>query len=127
MSSFPEMKSLAGQLEEHVVRVHLPQKADIDWESTEASKLIVLKKGFIDGHLAKIQSSDLILIANFPKKGIEGYIGPNTLMEIAFAWALNKSVVLLFDPGPQDCRFEVLSIADRIIDGDFRLLLQGGI
>jgi hypothetical protein len=120
MSSLPAMKSLGNQLEAHAACVLLPKESDIDWASTNTSKLTVLKKGFIDGHLAKIQSSDLVLIANYTKNEIKGYIGPNTLMEIAFAYALNKPVVLLFDPGSQSCRLEVLSIADRIIEGNFR-------
>jgi nucleoside 2-deoxyribosyltransferase len=123
MRGLPAMKSLRNQLEAHAACVLLPKESDIDWASTNTSKLTVLKTGFVDEHLAKIQSSDLALLANYTKNGIKGYIGSNTLMEIAFAYALKNPVVLLFDRGSQSCRLEVLGIADRVIDGNIRLLL----
>lgn len=118
MSCLAEMKKLAERLETRALRVHLPEETDIDWDSIEDSEQVSLKKGLIDRHLENIQNSDVVLIANFPRKGVDGYIGANTLMEIAFSYALGKPVALLFEPGAQDCRLEVLSTTNQILDGE---------
>lgn len=46
-------------------------------------------------HFTKIEWSDAILVANYDKKGIAGYIGGNTLMEIGLALHLDKKIYLL--------------------------------
>jgi hypothetical protein len=40
----------------------------------------------------KINDSDAILVLNYEKRGIPGYIGGNTLMEIGFAHVLRKKI-----------------------------------
>lgn len=43
----------------------------------------------------KIKKSDAILVLNYDRRGIENYIGGNTLMEIGFAHVLNKKIFLI--------------------------------
>ena len=45
-----------------------------------------------------IGTADAILIVNLEKKGISGYIGGNTLIEMAFAYVLGKMILLLYEP-----------------------------
>jgi hypothetical protein len=52
------------------------------------------KTKFILAHFKKIVDSDAILIVNMKKNGIEGYIGGNTLMEIALAFHLKKPIFI---------------------------------
>ncbi len=56
-------------------------------------------------HFEKIESSDAILVTNFLKKGIRGYIGPNTFLEIGYAFALKKTIYVLFS-WPDDSPFK---------------------
>ncbi|MCK5490418.1 MAG: hypothetical protein KAI67_01105 [Candidatus Pacebacteria bacterium] len=42
-----------------------------------------------------IKNSEVILVANFEKRGIKNYIGGNTFLEMGFAHILNKKIYLL--------------------------------
>ena len=62
------------------------------------------------------------LIANYEKHGTPGYVGPNTLMEAAFGYALDIPVVLLFEPDDQPCALELIGIASLVLDGKIQKL-----
>src|SRR5260221_13535779 len=53
------------------------------------------KYDFIREHFKKIEQSDAVLVANFDKKGIRGYIGGNTLLEIWIALYLGTTIYRL--------------------------------
>lgn len=72
----------------------------------------------MDRHLEKIRNSDVVLVANLSKRGVEGYVGPNTLMQAAFAHALGITVVFLNDPSEQSGGLECIAIASGCLDGD---------
>lgn len=76
-----------------------------------------LKRGFIDEHFAKIDTSDAILVINDDKNGVANYIGGNTLIEIAYAYAQGLEVFLL-NPVPE------VSYADEI-RGMHPIILDG--
>ena len=46
-------------------------------------------------HYNLIKRNDAILVLNYERKGIVGYIGGNTFLEIGFAYVLNKSIFLM--------------------------------
>ena len=50
---------------------------------------------FIREHFRKIEKSDAILVVNLDKKGIKGYIGGNTFLEMGIAFYLGKKIYLL--------------------------------
>jgi hypothetical protein len=83
-----------------------------------------IKKQFIDEHLAKIRGADAIVLANFTKRGIAGYIGANTLMEAAFAYALGKQIFILNSLGEQPCRPEVLGMQPEFLQGELTELVD---
>jgi hypothetical protein len=119
MTFIGEMNQLGSALKDRGFLVHLPalEESGVRWNS-ESLESLAFKRRYIDGHLEKIRSSDLVLIANYPKEGLLGYIGANTLMEAAFGYALGKRIILLYEPGQQPCRIEIASIANTILDGD---------
>lgn len=47
-----------------------------------------------------MQGGDAVLVANYEKNGITGYIGGNTFLEIGFAHVLNQRIYLL-NPIPE--------------------------
>lgn len=53
-----------------------------------------IKNNAIINHYQKIVSSDAVLILNFIKKDIAGYIGGSAFMEMAFAFVNNKKIFL---------------------------------
>lgn len=65
--------------------------------------------------------SDAILVLNYPKNGIRGYIGTSSLMEIGLAHYLGKKIFLLNEiPLATQARWshEVHIIQAVVIDGD---------
>jgi hypothetical protein len=78
-----------------------------------------LKKGFIDAHFAKIEESDAVLILNYPKHNVDGYVGPNTLMEITAAYLNKKKIFLLNKPSTQLPAFgEIMALQPVVLDSD---------
>jgi hypothetical protein len=82
------------------------------------------KKKLINRHFEKIKKSDAILVANYDKKGVSGYIGSNTLMEIAVAHAFHKKIYVLHQLENQSCEEEVRALTTRFLDGDVANLEQ---
>ncbi|MBI3070437.1 MAG: hypothetical protein HYY87_04010 [Candidatus Levybacteria bacterium] len=80
----------------------------------------VMAKGF-----ELIGRSDAILVLNYPKNGVSGYIGASVLMEIAVARYLGKRIILLNGlPSMKKARWviEVKMMHPEIIKGDFNKL-----
>ena len=120
MSFIDQMERLGVVLQTAGFKAITPVREErlIRWSEIDEDEAAVAKRRFIDGYLEEIRESDALLIANYAKNGIEGYIGANSLMEAAFGYALGLPVVLLFDPGLQPCRLEVRSIMHSCLDGD---------
>lgn len=88
------------------------------YEELPNEEKLQTKKEFITNHFERIKKSDAILVANYEKKGIKGYIGSNTLMEIAVAHMLQKAVYILNDLDPQGCEEEVVALATHLLNGN---------
>ena len=70
-------------------------------------------------HFNKVAWSDAILVANYDKNNIKGYIGGNTLMEMGLAFYLNKKIYLL-NPIPEIAyKEEILGLKPIILNNDF--------
>lgn len=71
----------------------------------------------------KIKKSDAILVLNYDRKGVENYVGGNTLMEIGFAHVLNKKVFLMNSvPDIEYYKTEIETMQPIIINGDLSLI-----
>jgi len=119
MDFIDEMETIAAELTASGWTVFTPQRAEAGfrWEALSAEERIQRKKVYIDVHLANIRRSTAVLIANYPKNGINGYIGANTLMEAAMGYTLGVPVYFLFPIGAQGCQLEAESIAERVWNG----------
>ena len=72
-------------------------------------------------HFNKIESSDAILVLNYPKNNIAGYIGGSSLMEIAVARHLDKKIFILHElPSEDEIRYalEIKVARPIILSGD---------
>lgn len=119
---YSEMERVRDQLEEMGHDVLMPVKADgVDYWSEDNSSRVEAKKKFefISEHMDKIEKSDAILVVNISKKGIDNYIGANTLMEIGFAHYRKKKIFLLNPiPNQEYIIDEILTVDPFVIDGD---------
>lgn len=71
-------------------------------------------------HLEKIENSDAILVLNHEKKGVAGYIGGNTLVEMGVAFYLNKKI-FLYNPIPElSYKEEILGMKPVVLNQDLR-------
>jgi hypothetical protein len=72
-----------------------------------------------------IAESDAILVANYPKEGIDGYIGGSVLMEMGLAYYLKKKIFMMFPPPPVSeakHSHEVLIMQPEILNGNLSLI-----
>ena len=86
---------------------------EIPDNAAEKQELDVIKT-----YYHKIKESDAILVLNYEKKEIPGYIGANTLIEMAFAYALEKPIYLLFDIPKMYSTDEILAMKPVVLDGN---------
>ena len=126
MHVLEEMERLRTDLVRQGFDVHLPEadENEVRYTSLPQDARPAMKKQFIDTHLRKIRESDAVLIANYPRRGVKGYVGPNTLIEIAFAYALGKPIYLLHRMGDQPCKDEVDGLAPTILNHDLSRIVR---
>lgn len=76
------------------------------------------EEDLIKRYFRLIKNSDAVLVVNVDKKGIKNYIGGNTLLEMGFAYVLNKEIFLLNDIPNISYRDEILAMRPIVINGD---------
>ena len=69
-------------------------------------------------HFNKIVWSDVILVANYDKKDIKGYVGGNSLMVMGVAFFLKKKIYLLNEIPEISYKEEILGMKPIILNGD---------
>lgn len=82
-----------------------------------------LKEKAIIDHYDKIEWCDAIVVSNHDKKGIAGYIGGNTLIEIGVAFFLKKPIYILNPISPElSYRQEIYGMKPVFLDGDITVI-----
>jgi len=81
-----------------------------------------IKHDLIRGYYKKIKLHDVVLIVNPKKKGIQGYIGGNTFIEMAFAHVLNKKLYCLYPLPDLPYVSEMLAMQPIILNGQTDLI-----
>jgi len=82
-------------------------------------KFLKMKPVFTTNHFKKIQNSDAVLIFNLEKKGMRGYFGSNTLMELSVAFYLGKKIYFLHPINESHPHYEEVIGLDSInLNGD---------
>jgi len=84
-----------------------------------------MKEGAINDHYEKIDWCDGILVVNHEKRGINGYVGGNTLIKIGVAFYLKKKIYIL-NPVSSELSYkqEILGMKPRILNGDLSKILN---
>lgn len=66
------------------------------------------------------EKCNAILLLNYPKDGIDGYIGSNCLIELGLAYYLKQKIFLLYPPPPPEkARYhvEIMHMKPTILNG----------
>jgi hypothetical protein len=119
-----EMIALKFELENIGIEVDVPGNVEnyangtIDVEN----KWEKLEHDVIREHYRKILDSDAILVANYPKNEVNGYIGGNSLIEMAFAHVNNKKIYLMF-PAAESLSYndEISALSHKVINMDYNI------
>lgn len=81
-----------------------------------------IKKEAIVDHFSKIDWCDAILVVNHDKRGIKGYVGGNTLIEIGVAFYLKKKIYIL-NPVSSELSYkqEIMGMDPVVIGNELRI------
>lgn len=82
-----------------------------------------IEHDYIRKYYTKIKESDIALVINTEKKGVAGYIGGNTLIEIAFAYVHNKPIYLLNTIPEVSYRDEIEALQPTVINKDLSKII----
>lgn len=77
-----------------------------------------IKNDLVRDYYKKIKKHDIVLIVNPKKRGIRGYIGGNTLIEMAFAHVLRKKLYCLYPLPKKSYVAEMLAMQPTILNGN---------
>jgi hypothetical protein len=133
-----DLIKVAEELESLGVKVVLPYstKKIMDGEIVlEEYRLIKEKQGdsffreqgeedFIKRYFREISNSDAILVVNVDKKGVKNYIGGNALMEMGFAYVLNKKIYLLNDIPDVSYKDEIVAVKPIVLSGNLSKIIE---
>lgn len=86
-------------------------------------KIWDLKEKAINDHFEKIGWGDSIIVVNHEKRGIAGYIGGNTLIEIGLAFYLKKPIYIL-NPVSSELSYkqEIMGMKPIFLNGDINII-----
>lgn len=82
------------------------------------------KKWAMKTHFSKVDWSDAILVLNYEKNSIPGYVGANTLMEMGLALHLDKPIYLLHQLPEISYKEELLGMKPIVLDGSLEKINQ---
>ncbi|HLD03020.1 MAG TPA: hypothetical protein VJC07_04955 [Candidatus Nanoarchaeia archaeon] len=68
-------------------------------------------------HFEKVNWSDAILVLNYEKNGIKGYVGANTLLEMGLALWLKKKIYLLNEIPEMGYTEEIRGMKPVVLNG----------
>lgn len=128
MQFFKEMNSAKKILESagHTVFVPIEMdnpKLNEHFMKTDNERITAkIEYDFIREHFHKIESSEAILILNHDKKGVKGYVGGNTFLEMGYAFGLGKKIYLLYPVPKMDYYTEMEAMQPIILDGNLKML-----
>ena len=109
MSAAKEMVEVKDFLEKKGHKIHIQDDIMdfVEGKRTDEDKWRKIEIDPFKNYFEVIKSCDAIIVVNVEKKGVKGYIGGNSLIEMAFAHVLDKKIYLL-------CEIPKLSYTDEI-------------
>ncbi len=101
---------------------YIEQNGGIDAFPAE-HKIWDMKEGAIKDHYEKIDWCEGILVINHEKRGIDGYVGGNTLIEIGVAFYLKKKIYIL-NPVSSELSYkqEIMGMKPVMLNGNLSLI-----
>jgi hypothetical protein len=130
MKFYKDMRKVKTFLKELGIEAILPDgieeeipieaREDISFDDLVLAKI---EHDFIRKHFRNIKKADAILVLNYERKKVSGYIGGNTFLEIGLAFWLNKKIFLLNPVPKMDYSSEIRAMLPIVIDGDLTKII----
>lgn len=123
-----EMVDAENTLEASGFTVYIPSgaydksKNEFYAGSEEEKITFKVENDLIREHFRNIDQSDAILVLNYEKKGIAGYVGGNTFLEMGHAFSLGKKIYMLYPVPQMDYSVEMESMLPVVLNGDLSQL-----
>jgi NTP pyrophosphatase (non-canonical NTP hydrolase) len=108
---FYTRRILSGEVDLDEYKRIKSERGDVEFR--ESSGVDLIKR-----HFEKIKNTDAILVLNYDKKGVVGYIGGNTFLEMGFAHVLGKKIYVLNELPKMGYNDELLSMRAIVLNGD---------
>lgn len=128
ISAADEILSVKRQLEKKGHEVGVPEgvknfelRARTEVSDTEKAN-DKIQHDLIRGYFVKMKEYDIVLIVNPEKRGVPGYIGGNTLIEMAFAHVLGKKLHVLYPLPLLPYSAEIFAMQPIVLNGDVSML-----
>lgn len=95
----------------------------------EEKEVLKLKQKYehdaIREHWNIINECDVILVLNYDKHGIPGYIGGNSFLEMGFAYVLNKPLYVLNEiPEMPYYKTEIIGMKPIVLNGNVEKIFE---
>jgi hypothetical protein len=125
-----EIRSAQDKLEKNGFTVEIPEgvknidewkKAGVEVKEQAERKI---RLDLIRGYYETMKDYDIVLVINPEKDGIGGYIGGNTLIEMAFAHVLDKKLYVLFELPDMKYSSEIVAMQPTVLNGDVNALIS---
>lgn len=125
MVFYNRMKQFQSCLSAQGIDAVIPKDEGTLPASVDEKTFFQFKKRVSNSYLKKIRdsSTEAILVFNEEKNGIKNYIGANTFVEIAMAFAWNRTIYLLNDYY-EPFRDELLAWECRCLNGNLYTLIE---
>ncbi len=116
-----ELERMGHQVEipEGIKNAVLRDRTEISSSEKAEDKI---KHDLIRGYFEKIKNSDVVLVVNPEKRGVRGYIGGNTFLEMAFGYVLNKKLFCLQPLPDMPYSAEITAMQPIVLSGDLSLI-----
>jgi hypothetical protein len=125
MKFYEEMRAIQEALEvlghEAVTPMGLNEDIPVEAREDVTRQEIITAKieyDFIREHFRNIDGSDAILVINYDKNGIAGYIGGNTFLEMGHAFGEDKKIFLMYPVPDMEYSTEMHAMQPVILEGD---------
>lgn len=120
-----QMREIKDQLDLLNIPAVVPDDVDGELRHFDTQSYLKFKKAVSVAHINKIKDprTYAVLVANFDKNGIYGYIGANSFAEISVAFSSRKKIFLFSEIPPQYA--DELTAWDAIaLNGDLAQLVK---
>jgi len=132
ISAAAEVLVVKQELEKRGHEVEIPEGVKNLWMRGRTEVSVTekaedkIKYDLIRGYFEKMKNYDAVLVVNPEKRGINGYIGGNTLIEMSFAHILNKKLYCLYHLPEISYLSEILAMQPVVLKGNLSFIVPEG-